>query len=155
MDGAKELRTPMSTINPLVLTDGSEPADRINYRRIIGKLQYLGLTRPNITFPVNHLSQFMHKLTNCHWTAAKRLLKYLKHTMFHEIFIQKNIPSNYKLFLMWTGLQILDTRVSTTTFITFLGCNPIPWSARKQRAVSCSSKEAEFCALAAATSKTI
>lgn len=90
MDGAKEIQTPMSTCIPLVLIDGFDPADSIEYRRIIGALQYLGLTRPDIAFVINQLSQFMHKPTTCIWIVGKSLLKYLKHTIFHGILIQKN-----------------------------------------------------------------
>ena len=88
MDMAKDIHTPMSTSTPLILSDGSAPANNTEYRRVIGALQYLGLTRPNIAFAVNRLSQFMHKPTTCHWTVAKRILRYLKQKMFHGILIQ-------------------------------------------------------------------
>jgi len=94
MDMAKDIHTPLSTSTPLILMDGSTPADSTEYRRVIGALQYLGLTRPDIAFPVNRLSQFMHKPTACHWTAAKRILRYLKQTMFHGILIQQTSPLN-------------------------------------------------------------
>jgi hypothetical protein len=94
MDMAKDIHTPLSTSTPLILMDGSTPTDSTEYRRVIGALQYLGLTRPDIAFPVNRLSQFMHKPTACHWTAAKRILRYLKQTMFHGILIQQTSPLN-------------------------------------------------------------
>ncbi|RVW26319.1 Retrovirus-related Pol polyprotein from transposon RE2 [Vitis vinifera] len=65
------------------------------------------------------------------------------------------INSNSRPLVMRTGHQKTDTRVSTTVFITFIGPNPISWSARKQRAVSRSSTEAKFRALATATSETV
>jgi hypothetical protein len=155
MDMAKDIHTPMSTSTPLILTDGSAPADSTEYRRVIGAQQYLGLTRPDIAFVVNRLSQFMHKPTACHWTAAKCILRYLKQTMFHGILIQQSSPFNLHTFVDADWAANTDTRVSTTAFITFLGSNPISWSARKQRAISRSSTEAEFRALAAATSETV
>jgi len=71
MNMAKDVHTPMSTSSPLTLSDGSASTDSTKYRKVIGALQYLGLTRPDIAFAVNRLSQFMHKPTKCHWTAAK------------------------------------------------------------------------------------
>jgi len=144
MDMAKDIHTPMSTSTPLILTNGSAPPNSTEYRRVIGALQYLGLTRPDIAFAVNRLSQFMHKPTACHWTAAKRILRYLKQTMFHGILIQQSSPFNLHTFVDADCATNTDTRVSTTAFITFLGSNPISWSARKQRVVSHSSTEAEF-----------
>jgi hypothetical protein len=155
MDMTKDIHTPMSTSTPLLLTDGSAPADSTEYRRVIGALQYLGLTRPDIAFAVNRLSQFMHKPTACHWTAAKRIIRYLKQTMFPGILIQQSSPFNLQTFVDAEWAANTDTRVSTTAFITFLGSNPISWFARKQRAVSRYSTEAEFRALAAATSETV
>jgi hypothetical protein len=61
MAGAKEISTPLSTTQSLHLLDGIASVDNTKYRRIIGRLQYLSLTRPNICFAVNKLSQFMQK----------------------------------------------------------------------------------------------
>ncbi|RVW53657.1 Retrovirus-related Pol polyprotein from transposon RE2 [Vitis vinifera] len=127
----------------------------LSIAKIIRPLQYLGLTRPDIAFAVNRLSQFMQKPTTNHWAAAKRLLRYLKQTMFHGILLQKHDQFQLKTYSDADWASNTDTRVSTTAFITFIGPNPISWSARKQRAVSRSSTEAEFRALATATSKTV
>ena len=82
MAGAKDISTPLSITQSLHLLDGTTSVDSTEYRRIIGSLQYLSLTRPNICFAVNKLSQFMHKPTVTHWAATKRLLRYLKQTFF-------------------------------------------------------------------------
>jgi hypothetical protein len=90
MLGAKEVSTPLSTTVALQLIDGTSSVDSTEFRRVIGGLQYLSLTRPDISFAVNKLSQFMHKPSTTHWTAAKRLLRYLKHTIYHGIHIRKH-----------------------------------------------------------------
>ena len=155
MLGAKEVCTPLSTSTPLKLNDGTASFDSTEYKRVLGSLQYLSLTRPDISFAVNKLSQFMHKPTQTHWTATKRLLRYLKQTIFHGVQLTCKTHPTLKTFLDadWTGN--LDDRTSTLAYISFLGSNPISWSLKKQRAVERSSMEAEYRALANAASKTV
>jgi hypothetical protein len=74
MHGAKAVITPLSTTTVLKLLNGTSSVDSNEYRSIIGALQYLSLTQPDISFAVNKLSQFMHKPTTTHLTTAKRLL---------------------------------------------------------------------------------
>ena len=93
MLGAKDVSTPLSTTASLKLFDGTAPVDSIDFQRVIGSLQYFSLTRPDISFAVNKLSQFMHKPTTAHWTATKRLLRYLKQTIFHGIQLTRNTTS--------------------------------------------------------------
>ena len=66
MLGAKDVSTPLSTTTSLHLVDGTAAVDSTKFRRVIGSLQYLSLTRPDISFVVNKLSQFMHKPTATH-----------------------------------------------------------------------------------------
>ncbi|GJZ73000.1 putative RNA-directed DNA polymerase [Tanacetum coccineum] len=92
--------------------------------RVVGSLQYVTLSRPDIVFAVNKVCQFMHAPTENHWSAVKRILHYLHGTVEH------------------------DDRRSTGGFAIYLGSNLISWTARKQRTVSRSSTEAEYKALA-------
>lgn len=81
LEGVKNSSTPMSSTGHLTLNDGSPPANATQFRSLVGGLQYLQLTRPDIAFAINKLAQFMHAPTQTHWTTAKRLLRYLKHTI--------------------------------------------------------------------------
>ncbi|KAE8660043.1 hypothetical protein F3Y22_tig00116959pilonHSYRG00508 [Hibiscus syriacus] len=86
ISGVKDVSAPLSTTHSLQLVDGTAVVDNSEFRRIIRSLQYLSLTRPNISFAVNKLSEFMHKPTTNNWTTTKRLLRYLKQTIFYVFF---------------------------------------------------------------------
>lgn len=74
MDGAKEVSTPLNSSVILTSEDRSTSIDPTPYRRLVGGLQYLAFTRPDVSFVVNKLSQFMHSPTETRWQALKRVL---------------------------------------------------------------------------------
>ena len=85
MSSEKDVSTPLSTTQSLQLVDGTTAVDSSEFHRIIGRLQYISLTCPDISFAINKFSQIMHKPTTNHWTTTKRLLRYLKQTIFYGI----------------------------------------------------------------------
>ncbi|KAG7559324.1 hypothetical protein ISN45_Aa05g009200 [Arabidopsis thaliana x Arabidopsis arenosa] len=115
---------------------------------VIGSLQYLAFTRPDIAYAVNRLSQFMHRPTDIHWQAAKRILRYLAGTASHGILLRSNSPPSLHAFsdADWAGDN--DDFVSTNAYILYLGTSPIAWSSKKQKGVAQSSTEAEYRAVA-------
>ena len=134
MEGAKVVGTPLITIGSLVLKDGSPPANATEYRSVIGALQYLNLTRPDISFSVNKLSQFMHCPTESHWIATKHLLRYLKGTIFHGLHLRMHRNPSLYAFSDADWAKNLDDRASTTAYVIFLGGNSISWSSKIGRA---------------------
>ena len=155
MAGAKDVSTPLSTTQSLHLVDGTNAVNSTEYRRVIGNLQYLSLTRPDISFAVNKLSQFMHKPIVTHWTATKRLLRYLKKTIFHGLHLKSAAAPCLITYTDADWAENIDDRTSTSAYITFLGYNPISWSSKKQRAVARSTTKAEYRALANGASETM
>ena len=149
MTGAKEATTPLSTTTSLTITDGSASMDASEFRSVVRSLQYLSLTRPDIAFAVNKISQFMHKPTQLHWQAVKSLLRYLKGTIHHGLSLTCNPSASLYAFSDsdWAGNP--DDRTSTTAYILFLGGNAVFWASQKQRSVARSSTEAEYRAVAA------
>lgn len=77
--------TPMAVGTKLCSTDSEPFADPSLYRSTIGALQYLTLTRPDISFPVNKLSQFLQAPTKLQWQACKRILRYIKGTQHYGL----------------------------------------------------------------------
>ena len=64
----------------LTSSEGKEFEDAAKYRQLVGILIYLTTTIPDISYVVGILSRFMHKPCEGHWSAAKRVLRYLKGT---------------------------------------------------------------------------
>ncbi|PNY01136.1 hypothetical protein L195_g024424, partial [Trifolium pratense] len=155
MKDAKIVHSPMSTSSPLTRNDGTSAANITEYRSIIGALQYLSMTRPDIAYTVNKLAQFMQHPSSTHFTALKRLLRYLKATIFHGLHLKNSSSHNLYAFsdADWAGNR--DDYTSTSAHITFFGGNPISWKSFKQKAVARSSTEAEYRALASASAEVL
>jgi histone deacetylase 1/2 len=136
--------TPLSTTEKLSLHDGRPlgPEDSSNYRSVVGALQYLTLTRPDLSFSVNKVCQYLHAPTTTHWTAVKRILRYIKGTIRIGLTFQRSSSTRISAFsdAEWAGC--LDDRRSTGGLAVFFGPNLISWSARKQATVSRSNTEA-------------
>lgn len=98
MDGAKEVSTPLSTSEPLSAIDSTPTIDATPYRKLVGSLQYLAFTRPDISYAINKLSQFMHAPRQSHWQALKRLLRYLKGTIHYGLFLNRTSPLTLTAF---------------------------------------------------------
>uniref|UniRef100_A0A803MS68 Retroviral polymerase SH3-like domain-containing protein n=1 Tax=Chenopodium quinoa TaxID=63459 RepID=A0A803MS68_CHEQI len=75
---AKPVKIPMDPHLKLTIENGVPLPSVTEYQRLIGKLIYLGLPRPDITYAVNSLSQFMQQPTSVYMPAAKRVLRYMK-----------------------------------------------------------------------------
>ncbi|XP_073367873.1 uncharacterized protein [Aegilops tauschii subsp. strangulata] len=149
--------TPMSATDKLTALDGDllSPEDATEYRSIVGGLQYLLVTRPDISFAVNRVCQYLHAPRGPHWSAVKRILRYVHHTGSYGLYLR---PASSGLFSAfsdadWAGCP--DDRRSTGGHAVFFGPNLIAWQARKQATVSRSSTEAEYKAVANATAEII
>jgi len=153
MEGIKDCVTPLSCTTRLMLNDGSPKVDASQYRSLIGGMQYLSLTRPDMAYAINKLAQYMHSPSQTHWTAAKRLLRYLKHTLTYGLFIRRSQPLSLTAFsdADWPGN--CDDCTSVSAFVIFLGGNPVSWCSKKQRTVARSSTEAEYHSVASAAAE--
>ena len=130
-----------------MLKDDGVPFDNLTlYRSVVGALQYLTFTRPDIAFSVHQVCQFMQRPMVSHFVAVKRILRYLKGTAAYGInFKHGSLDLHAFSDADWAGDP--NDRRSTTGLVVFLGSNPIVWSSKKQLTVSRSSTEAEYRAL--------
>lgn len=127
-------------------------ADPLEYRRIVGSLQYLTFTRPEIFFSVNKACQNLHSPTEGDLVAVKRILRYLQGSPMLRLSFKAG-SLNLQAFCDsdWAGDPI--DRRSTTGFAVFLGPNLISWSAKKQPTVARSTTKAEYRSLASTTAE--
>ncbi|KAG7578970.1 hypothetical protein ISN45_Aa03g031380 [Arabidopsis thaliana x Arabidopsis arenosa] len=148
--GAKPAKTPLEDdykANRKGELDNKPFEDVTQYRRLVGKLIYLTITRPDICFAVNVVSQHMQAPTLHHWNMVTRILKYLKGAPGQGIWMGCN--KNTELVGYCDADYAGDTkdRRSTTGYCTFIGGNLVTWRSKKQKVVSLSSAEAEYRAM--------
>jgi hypothetical protein len=153
MLNANPLPSPMCPKTTLSKTDGDPLEDSHLYRSIVGALQYATLTRPDIAFFVNKISQFMQSPSSSHWAAVKRILRYLKGTLSHGITLKPATSFILHAYSDADWADSLDDRKSTTRFCVYLGPNLISRGSKKQPTVARSSTEAEYKALAVTSSE--
>ncbi|XP_057422027.1 calpain-type cysteine protease DEK1-like isoform X3 [Lotus japonicus] len=151
MSEANALPTPMISSSKLSKFGGTCMNDPFLYRSIVGALQYATITRPDISFAVNKVCQFLSQPHDEHWKAVKRILRFLKGTIHHG-FLFKPFSLDRPVALHaycdadW-GFDP-DDRRSTSGSCVFFGPNLVSWSAKKQTLVARSSTEAEYRSLA-------
>ncbi|KAB1227925.1 Retrovirus-related Pol polyprotein from transposon TNT 1-94 [Morella rubra] len=151
MSTAKLVHTPMATTAPLSARDGTAFEDPTLYRSVVGSLQYLSFTRPDLSYAVNRVCQYMHAPRTPHWQAVKRILRYLRFSAHFGLFYSRSSSRVLSAYsdADWAGCP--DDRRSTGGSCVFFGSHLITWSSRKQPTIARSSTEAEYKAVANAT----
>lgn len=146
MSSCNGVATPLDTSFPLRQNEGDSA--NVPYRQIIGGLMYLSImTRPDVTFAVNKLSQFLTNPSEQHWEAAKRILAYLKGTLNIGItYYCFNDQRELELYTDADFAMCLDTRKSTSGAVVTLNSSPLGWFSRKQNLVANSTTYAEYIA---------
>jgi hypothetical protein len=116
------------------------------YNQIIGSLLWVAqCTRPDVSFAVNKLSQFLKDPSASHWTAAVRVLNYLVSTKHLRLRLGGSLVCSGYSDADWA--EDREDLRSTSAYTFRIGNGAISWKSRKQATVSLSSTEAEYKAL--------
>lgn len=150
--GAKPANIPMD-FSQKVTTDNEPLKDIGMFQRLVGKLIYLTITRPDISYAVSYVSQFMQKPMKGHLELINQILRYLKSAPGRGILMKNNGHANIVGYtdVDWAGSPL--DRKSTTGFCMFVGGNAVVWKSKKQAVVAKSSAEAEYRAMVATASE--
>ncbi|KAJ4721114.1 Retrovirus-related Pol polyprotein from transposon TNT 1-94 [Melia azedarach] len=149
MLGCKAVGTPIEVNHKLETLKGGL-VNKEKYQRLVGKLIYLSHTRPDISYYVGIVSQFMHNPNEEHMKVVLRIIKYLKNSPGMGLLFTKVEKIEVEVYTDadWAGSS-LDRR-SISGYCTFLGGNLVTWRSKKQSVVARSSAEAEFRSMALA-----
>ncbi|KAL4021295.1 hypothetical protein IC575_020089 [Cucumis melo] len=144
--GAKPSGTLMMP-NQQLVKEGKLCKDPERYRRLVGKLNYLTMTQPDIAYSVSVVSQFMSSPTVDHWAAVEQILCYLKAAPGRGILYKDHGHTRVECFsdADWAGSRE-DSR-SSSEYCVFVGGNLVSWKSKKQNVVSRSSAESEYRAM--------
>nr|GEU85600.1 retrovirus-related Pol polyprotein from transposon TNT 1-94 [Tanacetum cinerariifolium] len=146
--GEKPTDIPLEQNHQLPLANGKPSVDPEPYRSLVGRLIYLSVTRPDPSYCVHMLTQFMQSPLQEHWDAALRVVRYLKGSPVQRILLRAacDLQLHGSCDLDWAACPI--TRRSLTGWFIQLGDTPISWKTKKQHTVSRSSAEAEYRSMA-------
>ncbi|RVW79103.1 Retrovirus-related Pol polyprotein from transposon RE1 [Vitis vinifera] len=135
--------------------EGDLLADPSLYRKLVGSLVYLTITRPDISFVVQQVSQFLQTPRHLHLAVVRRIIRYVQGTSTRGLFFLAGNSTRLAAYsdADWAGCA--DTRRSITGWCVFLGDALISWKSKKQDRVSKSSTESEYRAMSLACSEII
>ncbi|XP_075101828.1 secreted RxLR effector protein 161-like [Nicotiana tabacum] len=129
--------------------------DKGGYQRIVSRLLYLTMIRPDIIFVVKVLSQYMHALKQSHLEAAMRVVRYIKNAPGLGLIVPTDNTLKIAAYCDSDWRACVETRKSITGYAIKFGDALISWKSKKQETMSRSSAEAEFRSMAANVAKII
>ena len=144
---------PASTPLPLGLKLSSSSSPKLidpePFCRLVGRLLYLGFTRPDISYGAQQLNQFLHEPCQDHLEAAMHLVRYLAGCPDLGLFLPASASSTITAYCDADWGSCVDTRRSLSGYCIFLSDALVSWKTKKQSTVSRSTAEAEYRSLGA------
>ncbi|XP_050889944.1 uncharacterized mitochondrial protein AtMg00810-like [Lathyrus oleraceus] len=144
MAPCKPSTTLVDTKQKLSTSSDTSYEDPSLYQSLVGALQYLTFTRPDISYVAQQVCLHMHAPHMKHMLAFKRILRYVQGTLHFGLHLSSSPITKLISYTDadWGGCH--DTRRSTSGYCVFLGDNFISWSSKRQPTLSRSSAEAEY-----------
>jgi len=155
MTGCKPISIPLEQNAKLSADEGELVEDTIMYRRIVGSLIYMTITRLDLSYVVGVVSQFMQTPRKPHLDVVRRILRYIKHTLQCGIFYEAKSQLQVHGYMDANWVGNVSDRRSTNGFMFSFGSDAISWSSKKQPTVALSSTEAEYKGVAIATCEVV
>lgn len=118
--------------------------DKAAYQKIIGKLLYLAITRPDISFSVQTLSQSLHQPKQSYLEATLRIVRYIKSQPGQGTILSSSSQEILSAHCDVDWVACPNTRKSVIGFLVKLGDSLISWKSKKQNTISRSSAKAEY-----------
>ena len=128
----------------LLARDDSKTVNESVYRKLVGSLIYLTATRPDLSFVVSFISRFRSAPKVEHWTAAERVLRYVKGTLDFSILYSRSKDPRLSKYTDSDWASSIDDRKPTSGYVFSLGTGIVTWTSNKQHAIALSSTEAEY-----------
>ncbi|CAN6571651.1 unnamed protein product [Malus baccata var. baccata] len=148
MDNCKSVNTTCRPHSQFLDSEGIPLPDPTFYRSIVGALQYLTFTRPDLAYAVNTVCQYMHTPTEVHYDLVKMILRYVQGSLEYGLTYSSSSDPSLVACSDFDWAADPNTRRFVTGFVVYLGSNPISWQSKKQASISRSSTEAENKSLA-------
>jgi hypothetical protein len=161
MSDCKPMSTPMESNIKLTKASALSEHEKqemaaVPYQSAVGSLMYaMTCTRPDIAYAVSSVSRYCSNYNSEHWTAVKRIMRYLRGTADYRL----KLGGGTQVLLSgycdadWAG--DLDERKSTTGYAFYIGDGVVSWNSKRQPTVALSTAEAEYMAAAQATKESL
>uniref|UniRef100_A0A3Q7EHI6 Reverse transcriptase Ty1/copia-type domain-containing protein n=1 Tax=Solanum lycopersicum TaxID=4081 RepID=A0A3Q7EHI6_SOLLC len=155
--GSKPIATPVEMNGKLTtavfdkhvgVTSDPVLSDIGEYQRLIERLIYLTITRSDLSYAVQNLSQFMNAPKQSHMNAAIRVVRYVKQQPGLGVMLSAQHSGSLQAFCDADWGSCPDTRRSITGYMVTFGESLLSWKSKKQSTVSRSSAEAEYRSMA-------